>query len=64
MLKKSRELDWIGWGGISKLADCNWVDILTDKVITLCIYNSYDNSIAEKHNLVKLLTNIKESLTM
>ena len=39
-------------GGISKPADCNWVDLLTYKVITLGIYNSYHKSIAEKHNLV------------
>ena len=39
---------WIGSakGAISKPADCNWVDLLTDKVITLGIYNSYDKSIA------------------
>ena len=51
-------------GGMSKPADCNWVDLLTDKVITLGIYNSYDKSIAEKHDLVNLLINIKDSLKM
>ena len=57
---------WIGLakGGISKPADCSWVDLLTDKIITLGIYNSYDKSIVEKHNLVNLLINIKDSLKM
>ena len=57
---------WIGSakGGISKPADCNWVDLLTDTIITLGIYNSYDRSIAEKHNLVNLLINVKDSLKM
>ena len=53
------------WGeGISKPADCNWVNLLTDKVITLGIYNSYDKSIAEKYNIVNLLINIKDPLKM
>ena len=45
---------WIGAAkeGISKPADCNWVDLLTDKVTTLSIYNSYDKSIAE--NIIQL----------
>ena len=57
---------WIGSakGRISKPADCNCVDLLTDKVITLSIYNCYDKSIAERHNLVNLLINIKDSLKM
>ena len=57
---------WIGLAKrrISKPADCNWVDLLTDKIITLCIYDSYNKSIAEKHNLVNLLINIKDSLKM
>ena len=53
-----------GGGGESKPADCNWVDLLTDKVITLGIYRSYDKSIAQKWNLINLLINIKDSLKM
>ena len=30
----------------------------------MSIYNSYDKSIADKHNLVNLLINIKDSLKM
>ena len=55
---------WIGSaeGEILKPADCNCVDLLTDKAITLGICNGYDKSIAGKHNLINLLINVKDSL--
>ena len=37
---------------LSKPADCNWVFLLSDIVITLGIYNSYHISVAEKCTII------------
>ena len=57
---------WIG-SAKSKLdrpIDCNWVNIEKDKLLTLGIFDSYDQSLADKYNFLNLITSIKDSLNI
>ena len=57
---------WIG-SAKSKLntpIDCNWINIEKDKILTLGIFNSYDQSLADKYNSLNLLTSMRDSLNI
>ena len=54
---------WIG-SAESKLdmpIDCNWVNIDKDRILTLGIFNSYDQSLADKCNFLNLITSMEDS---
>ena len=60
------EACWIG-SAKSKLdtpIDCNWVNIEKEKILTLGIFNSYDQSLADKYNFLNLITSMKDSLNI
>ena len=42
---------WIGSAKskLDRLIDCNWVNIEKDKILTLGIFSSYDQSLADKY---------------
>ena len=42
--------------------NCNWININHHKVVTLGVFNSYDCSLAEKHNFLNQITSVKERL--
>ena len=57
---------WIG-SAKSKLdttIDCNWVNIEKDEILTLGIFNSYDQSLADKYNFLNLITSMRDSLNI
>ena len=41
---------------------CNWVNLTKDKILTLGVYNSYDVLLAEKYNLLNLISSVKDCL--
>ena len=41
---------------------CNWININHHKVVTLGVLNSYNCSLAEKHNFLNQITSVKERL--
>ena len=58
------EACWIG-SAKSKLdmpIDCDWVNIQNDKTLTLGIFNSYDQSLADKYNFLNLITSMRDTL--
>ena len=57
---------WIGFAK-SKLdtpIDCDWVNIEKDKILTLGIFNSYDQSLADKYNFLNLITSMRDTLNI
>ena len=57
---------WIG-SAKTKLdtpIDCNWVNIEKDKILTLGIFNSYDQSLADKNNFLNLITSMRDTLNI
>ena len=44
--------------------NCNWVNIEKEKILTLGIFNSYDQSLADKYNFLNLNTSMKDSLNI
>ena len=57
---------WIGSakGKLDTPINCNWVNIEKDKIFTLGIFNSYDQSLAYKYNFLNLITSMKDSLSV
>ena len=41
---------------------CNWVNLTKDKILTLGVYYSYDVLLAEKYNLLDLISSVKDCL--
>ena len=57
---------WIG-SAKSKLATpitCSWVNLEKDKILTLGIFNSYCQSLADKYDFFNLITSLKDSLSI
>ena len=57
---------WIG-SAKSKLdtpINFNWVNIEKDKILTLGIFNSYDQSLADKYNFLNLITSMRDTLNI
>ena len=44
--------------------DCNWANIEKGKILTLGIFNSYDQSLADKYNFLNLITSMRDSLNI
>ena len=42
--------------------NCNWININHHKVVTLGVFNSYNCSLAEKHNFLNQIISVKERL--
>ena len=42
--------------------NCNWININHHKVVTLGVFDSYNYSLAEKHNFLNQITSVKERL--
>ena len=42
--------------------NCNWVKINHHQVVTLGVFNSYNCSLAEKHNFLNQITSVRERL--
>ena len=57
---------WIGSAKskLDTLIDCNWVNIEKDKILTLGIFNSYDQSLADKYNFLNLITSMRDILNI
>ena len=64
-LEKS-EACWIGSprGKQDKLVDCNWINLCTDKIRTLGVFNSYDTDLADTHNFFSIIGKIKNCLNL
>ena len=44
--------------------DCNWVNIEKDKILTLGIFNSYDQSLADEYNFLNVIISMRDSLNI
>ena len=44
--------------------NCNWVNTEKDKTLTLGIFNSYDQSLANKYDFLNLITSMRDSLNI
>ena len=55
---------WIGSakGTQDAPANCNWINLVEDKILTLGVHRSYDVTLAEKCNFLNLITSTKEVL--
>ena len=55
---------WIGSAKGTQDApiNCNWVNLVDDKVLTLGVHMSYDVTLAEKCNFLNLITSMKKVL--
>ena len=64
-LEKS-EACWIGSarGKQDKPLDCNWINLCTDKIRTLGVFNSYDTDLADTHNFFSVISKIKNCLNL
>ena len=64
-LEKS-EACWIGSarGKANKLINCRWINLNTDKIRTLGVYNSYDTDLANKCNFFSIVDNIENCLNL
>ena len=64
-LEKS-EACWIGSarGKQDKPVDCNWINLCTNKIRTLGVYNSYDTDMADNHNFFSVIGKIKNCLNI
>ena len=62
-LEKSEEC-WIGSakGRPDKPANCNWIDLVCDKIRILRVYNSYDTDLANRHNFFDIICKMKSCL--
>ena len=62
-LEKS-EACWIGStkGRPDKPANCNWIDLVCDKIRILGVYNSYDTDLANRHNFFDIIGKMKSCL--
>ena len=60
------EACWIGsaWGKQDKPVDCNWINLCTDKIRTLGVFNSYDTDLADTHNFFSVIGKIKNCLNL
>ena len=66
-LKLNLEKSHACWIGAAKYRSntpihCNWVNLTKDKILTLGVYNSYDVLLAEKYNLLNLISSVKDCL--
>ena len=66
-LKLNLEKSHACWIGAAKYRSdtpihCNWVNLTKDKILTLGVYNSYDVLLAEKYNLLNLISFVKGCL--
>ena len=66
-LKLNLEKCQAGWIGAAKdksdtPINCNWININHHKVVTLGVFNSYNCSLADKHNFLNQITSVKERL--
>ena len=64
-LEKS-EACWIGSarGKADKPTNCRWINLNTDKIRTLGVYNSYDTDLANKCNFFSIVDNIENCLNL
>ena len=64
-LEKS-EACWIGSARVNKIkpVDCNWINLCTDKIRTLGVFNSYDTDLADTHNFFLVIGKIKNCLNL
>ena len=55
---------WIGSAKGTRDApiNCNWVNLVDDKVLTPGVHMSYDVTLAEKCNFLNLITSMKDVL--
>ena len=60
------EACWIGSarGKQDKPVDCNWINLCTDKIRTLGVFNSYDTDLADTHNFFSVIGKIKNCLNL
>ena len=58
------EACWIGSvkGRSDKPANCNWIDLASDKIRILGAYNSYDTDLANRHNFFDIISKMKSCL--
>ena len=57
-------LDWLCQGKQDKPGDCNWINLCTDKIRTLGVFNSYDTDLADTHNFFSVIGKIKNCLNL
>ena len=64
-LEKSKAY-WIGSarGKQNKPVDCNHINLGTDKIRTLGVFNSYDIDLADTHNFFSVIDKIKNCLNL
>ena len=64
-LEKS-EACWIGAarGKQNKSVDCNWINLCTDKIRTLGVFNNYDTDLADTHTFFSVIGKIKNCLNL
>ena len=60
------EAYWIGSarGKVDKPINCRWIDLNTDKIRTLGVYNSYDTDLANKCDFFSIVDNIENCLNL
>ena len=66
-LKLNLEKSHACWIGAAKYRSdtpihCNWVDLTKDTILTLGVYNSYDVLLAEKYNLLNIISSVTDCL--
>ena len=49
---------------LKKPINCRWIDLNTDKIRTLGVYNSYDTDLANKRNFFSIVDNIENCLNL
>ena len=57
------------WLGIAKRSkemptDCNWINLVNDKLKLLGLYNNYDQRLVNEYNFINTIKSIKDSLNM
>ena len=68
-LKLNLEKSYACWTGSArgkqdKPVDCNWINLCTDKIRTLGVFNSYDTDLAGTHNFFSVIGKIKNCLNL
>ena len=68
-LKLNLEKSEAGWivsarGRADKPINCTWVDLNTDKLRTLGVYNSYNTDLVNKYNFFSIVDNIENCLNL
>ena len=46
------------------LIDCNWINLINDKLQLLGLYHSYDQRLANEYNFINTVKSIKDSLNV